>query len=111
MADLDHPFKAEVQSIREKILGINPGITEQVKWNAPSFSYKEQYLVTFNLHARDRIHLVFHHPAIVSVQSDLLEGSYKDRRMVYFDGKGDAQAKLEALEAVLLELIGKIDQA
>jgi uncharacterized protein YdhG (YjbR/CyaY superfamily) len=39
MAALDHPFKAGVQAVRETIRGVHPGITEQVKWNAPSFSY------------------------------------------------------------------------
>jgi uncharacterized protein YdhG (YjbR/CyaY superfamily) len=46
MAKLDHPFKAEVQAVREIIKGVNPHITEQIKWNAPSFSYKD-YLATF----------------------------------------------------------------
>jgi uncharacterized protein YdhG (YjbR/CyaY superfamily) len=36
---LDHPFKAEVQALREIIKGVNRHITEQIKWNAPSFSY------------------------------------------------------------------------
>jgi len=46
MAALDHPYKAEVQAVREIILGVHDGITEQVKWNAPSFGY-EGYLATF----------------------------------------------------------------
>jgi uncharacterized protein YdhG (YjbR/CyaY superfamily) len=38
MRDLDHPSKAEVRAVREIILAVDPRITEQVKWNAPSFS-------------------------------------------------------------------------
>src|SRR5215471_19423738 len=83
LGKLDHPFKAEVQAIREIIKGVNTHITEQIKWNAPSFSYKGEYLVTFNLHATHQVHPVFHHPAIAQVKSGLLEGDYKDRRMVY----------------------------
>jgi len=49
MDKLDHPFKAEVQMIREIIKKVNKEITEQIKWNAPSFSYKGESLVTFNL--------------------------------------------------------------
>ena len=48
MEKLDHPFKAEVQVVRDIIKGVNPGIIEQIKWAAPSFSYKG-YMVTFNL--------------------------------------------------------------
>jgi hypothetical protein len=39
MDRLDHPFKAEVQKLREIIKGVSPDITEQIKWNAPTFSH------------------------------------------------------------------------
>jgi uncharacterized protein YdhG (YjbR/CyaY superfamily) len=61
---LDHPLKSEVQRIRETIKGVNPDITEEIKWNAPSFSYKGNYLVTFNLRATQHVHLVFHNSEI-----------------------------------------------
>ena len=41
MAALDHPFKAEAQVVRDIIKGVHPGITEEVKWKAPSFSYAD----------------------------------------------------------------------
>jgi uncharacterized protein YdhG (YjbR/CyaY superfamily) len=59
---LDHPFKAEVVMVREIIKNVNKEITEQIKWKAPSFSYKGESLVTFNLWEKKRIHLVFHNP-------------------------------------------------
>lgn len=102
---LDHPLKAEVQMIRDIIKNVNKDITEQIKWNAPSYSYKEQYLVTFNLREKQRIHLVFHNPLIAKVKSDLLEGNYPDRRMAYFAGGDDIQAKKPALEKALRDLI------
>ena len=34
MEKLDHPFKAEVQMIREIIKNVNNDITEQIKWKA-----------------------------------------------------------------------------
>ena len=43
MEKLDHPLKPEVQVIRDIIKGVNKNITEQIKWNAPSFSYKGEY--------------------------------------------------------------------
>ncbi len=52
MGKLDHPFKAEVQMIREIITKVNEDITQQKKWNVPSFRYKGEYLVTFNLRAK-----------------------------------------------------------
>jgi len=105
MDRLDHPFKGEVQMVREIIKNVNQDITEQIKWNAPSFSYAGEYLVTFNLPAKDRIHLVFHNPVISKVKNKLLEGDYDHRRMAYFSDENDIQAKKTTLEKVLKDLI------
>jgi uncharacterized protein YdhG (YjbR/CyaY superfamily) len=105
MERLDHPFKAEVQMIREIIKNVNPQITEQIKWNAPSFSYKGESLVTFNLWEKKRVHLVFHNPMISKVKSKLLEGDYDHRRMAYFTDQGDIQAKRPTLEKAMKDLI------
>lgn len=100
MARLDHPFKAEVQAVRKIILGVDARITEEIKWSAPSFSFGG-YLATFNLHAREHVHLVFHDGAILGNASGLLEGDYVDRRMVYFRGMADVKAKKAALVAAV----------
>jgi uncharacterized protein YdhG (YjbR/CyaY superfamily) len=105
MEKLDHPFKAEVQVMREMIKSVNKDITEQIKWNAPSFSYKGESLVTFNLWEKHKIHLVFHNPMISRVQSELLEGNYEHRRMAYFADKKDIEEKKAALEKALKDLI------
>ena len=105
MEKLDHPFKAEVQLVREIIKNVNTDITEQIKWNAPSFSYQGESLVTFNLWEKKRIHLVFHNPMISKVKSKLLEGDYDHRRMAYFADQSDIEAKRKAMEKALKELI------
>jgi uncharacterized protein YdhG (YjbR/CyaY superfamily) len=105
MEKLDHPFKAEVQRMREMIKSVNEDITEQIKWNAPSFSYKGESLVTFNLWEKKKIHLVFHNPMISRVKSELLEGDYDHRRMAYFADMKDIEEKKAALEKVLKDLI------
>lgn len=105
MAQLDHPFKEEVQLIREIIKNVNQDITEQVKWKAPTFSYNGEYLVTFNLWEKKRIHLVFHNPMISQVKSKWLEGNYDHRRMAYFSDRADIHIKKMILEKVLKDLI------
>jgi len=100
MDKLEHPFKAEVQAVRDIIKGVNKGITEEVKWNAPSFSYKG-YLVTFNLWAKQHVHLVFHNGAILEDKSGFLQGDYPDRRMAYFTNMNDVKAKQATLEKVI----------
>lgn len=104
MDKLDHPFKAEVQAVREIIMNVNQHITEDIKWAAPSFSYKG-YMVTFNLWAKEHVHLVFHNPEVVNIKNKLLEGNYPTRRMVYFSDMKDVKAKKAALVKVVRELV------
>jgi uncharacterized protein YdhG (YjbR/CyaY superfamily) len=105
MEKLNHPFKSEVQVLRQMIRGVNKEIEEEIKWNAPSFSYRGEYLVTFNLWEKNRIHLVFHNPEIAKVKSPLLEGKYDHRRMTYFRDMADINSKRFAFEKVLKDLI------
>ena len=105
LENLSHPLKAEIEAVRSIIKGVNKDINEEIKWNAPSFNYKGEYLVTFNLREQKHIHLVFHNPHIAKVKSKLLEGNYVDRRMAYFADMKDIKAKQPLLEKVLKDLI------
>jgi uncharacterized protein YdhG (YjbR/CyaY superfamily) len=98
LENLSHPLKAEIEAVRSIIKDVNKDINEEIKWRAPSFNYKGEYLVTFNLREEKRIHLVFHNPQISKVKSKLLEGDYKDRRMAYFADMKDIKAKKSLLE-------------
>lgn len=109
MRNLEHPLKAEVQAVREIIKAVNSGIMEQVKWNAPSFSYKG-YMVTFNLRPKQHVHLVWHNPAVVHVDSELLEGDYPDRRMTYLVDMKDVKAKKAELQRVVQVLVDAMDR-
>jgi uncharacterized protein YdhG (YjbR/CyaY superfamily) len=105
LKNLSHPLRAEVEAVRSIIKGVNKDINEEIKWKAPSFNFRGEYLVTFNLRDEKRIHLVFHNPQISKVKSKLLEGDYKDRRMAYFAGMKDIKAKKSMLEKALKDLI------
>ena len=105
LRDLHHPLKVEIEAVRAIIKGVDKDINEEVKWKAPSFNCKGEYLVTFNLRETERIHLVFHNPRIPEVKSALLEGNYKDRRMMYFADMREIQAKKNELEKILKRLI------
>jgi hypothetical protein len=109
LAELDHPLKAEVQALRDIIKGVHPSITEEVKWVAPSFSYKG-YLATFNLRARQHVHLIFHNGAILGDTSGLLQGEYVDRRMAYFTDMDDVRAKAGALVKCIERWIKLMDE-
>lgn len=109
LRELSHPLKAEVEAVRSIIKSVDKDINEEIKWKAPSFNYKGEYLVTFNLWETKRIFLVFHNPLIPQVKSKILEGDYKDRRKAYFADMQDIRAKKPLLEKALKDLIKLIE--
>ena len=109
MDRLQHPLKAGVEMVRTIIKDSNSNLSERIKWNAPSYYYKED-LVTFNLRALDTVHLVFHHIAITRIASPLLQGDYKDRRMVYFHDLAEIKAAKKELQRILRELVHAMEK-
>ncbi len=112
MAALDHALKAGVQQLRAAILASNPGITEVVKWNAPSFRFAGVDRVTFRLQPGDRLQLILHRGAAVRDDaadfrfedpSGLLEWVAADRAVITFRDLDDVAAK----QATVVDLIGR----
>jgi hypothetical protein len=64
MTKLEHPLKAEFQALRAIILGADKRIEEGIKWNAPSFYFKD-YFATINLRSMDRVQVILHQGAKV----------------------------------------------
>nr|WP_294903089.1 DUF1801 domain-containing protein [uncultured Lacibacter sp.] len=108
MNKLEHPLKAEIDAVRNIIKESNKVIKERIKWNAPSY-YSNEDLVTFNHRSAKHVHLVFHHPAIVKVKSPLLEGDYKDRRMLYLPNMKAVKENKKELQRIMNELLQLID--
>ena len=110
MAVLEHPMKAEINTLRGIIRGSNPKISERIKWNAPSYFYREDIL-TFAPPARkvDEVMLVFHHPAVANIPSRILEGNFKDRRLSIFKNMAEVEASREELARILNEIIAEIE--
>jgi uncharacterized protein YdhG (YjbR/CyaY superfamily) len=100
MQTLDHPLKPEIERLREILKSADERLSERIKWNAPSYHLDGVDIVTFGplMRKKDEILLVFHHPKIVEVSSSILEGNYKDRRLVTF--RNITEVEERALELV-----------
>ncbi len=101
-----NPLFPETEMVRSILLNSSDAISERIKWNSLSY-YTSADLVTFN-HRKDKILLVFHHPAIVTIASDLLEGDYKDRRLAYFENKEAIEQHKSELERIVKELVALV---
>jgi len=111
MTVLDHPFKAEIQAIRELALSLGPEVREGIKWNAPSYRTSE-YFATTNLRVKNGIGVILHLGAKVrdeTVSIDdpqcLLTWHGSDRASVSFSSMEDFNAKRPAFKAILEQWI------
>ena len=110
MDKLDASFKPSINAVRKIIKTAAEKLTERIKWNAPSYYYKED-IVTFGpTKAKDKIILVFHHPNIVKIRSELLQGNYKDRRLVYLNSMKEIKDAQKELERIIKESVAMIDK-
>jgi hypothetical protein len=117
MSTLEHPFKAEIEVIRQPVLGVDASIAEGIKWNAPSFRTTE-YFATTNLRAKAGIGVILHLGAkLRELPADgitiddpprLLKWLGKDRAMVEFGGSEELRDKAAAFQLVLRQWINHL---
>ena len=112
MAGLEHPYKDQIQAIREIICGVDRSIAEGVKWKAPSFRTTE-YFATTHLRSKVGVGVILHlgakvraHPSVLIDDPDgMLKWLGKDRAMVSFTGMKDVRAGKSGLERIVRQWI------
>ncbi|TCP58103.1 uncharacterized protein DUF1801 [Tumebacillus sp. BK434] len=107
MQQLNHPLKPEIEAVRQIILRTDSRITEQIKWNAPSFCFQQEDRVTFNLQGKGFFRLIFHCGAkakqpplqapLIEDTTGLLEWAANDRAILKLTSMEDVQAKEEQI--------------
>jgi hypothetical protein len=117
IATLQHPFKAELETLRSAILAAAPSIAEGIKWNAPSWRTTE-YFATTHLRSKTGLGLILHLGAkarelpegrlAIADPSGLLKWLAKDRAQVEFGSAADLAAKLPALRSLLRQWIAHV---
>ena len=106
-ADLDASTLAIVDALRAVISGCHPGLTEQIKWNAPSFALAGEDRITLGLERTGGVRVVVHRGAapkdIAGFSFHDVEGLAKwpapDRGVIVFNDVAEVDAKRAALRA------------
>jgi hypothetical protein len=105
--ELIHPFRVEIELLRDLILGSNPLITENIKWNGPNYSVSNEDRITMRINPPKQVQLVFHcsaktkqNPSQKIIQNDfgILDWRSNDRAVATFKN-------LEAIENAKADLI------
>jgi hypothetical protein len=107
---LNHPMNDVIQLLRSIIFEAEPSLTEHLKWNAPSFCYKEKDCITFNFPPkRDSILLVFHRGVakkellkrkLITDETGLLQWKTNDRAVVRFSSFQEVEKEKNNLAPV-----------
>jgi hypothetical protein len=100
----ENPQRELVVKIREFILGIDPAVTEAIKWQAPTFMYQGN-IASFFPKAKKNVTLMFHQGASLADERGLLEGEGDVSRVARFIDDADFEAKKPALRAVIEDWI------
>jgi hypothetical protein len=117
MSELEHPCKDLLQAIREAILEAAPGISEGIKWKAPSFRTHE-YFATTNLREKEGVGVILHLGAKVrelgsggvSVDdaAQLLHWHAPDRASIRFTTANDFRSKKVAFAGIVRNRIAHV---
>lgn len=114
LSTFDHPRKEEVLALRQILLAADPAISEEIKWNVPSFRTSEHF-ATLNLRVKKGIGVILHFGAkkneisatgvAIDDPESLLEWLARDRALVTFRDSGDIAAKQSAFTSLIREWI------
>lgn len=114
LESLDHPLKPVVESLRLTILNADYGITEGIKWKAPSFRFHSIDRITFNLRPLQHVQLIFHRGAKTREDEfafdaqrwdGLLKMIAQDRGQVIFPSEEVAMARQEEFAGLVREWV------
>ncbi len=108
--NLDHPLKTGIITLRKTILAVDSDITEQIKWNAPSFCIGGDDRITFRFPPKGKaeVQLIFHRGAKskdsaafeFTDSSGLVQWAASDRGVVTLTSPEDIAKKTNKLAAL-----------
>jgi len=99
LEERQHPLDAAVRRIRAIILAADDRVTESIKWQTPTYSYKGN-IVSFNP-SKHLVSLLFHRGAEIPGIHPRLEGEGRLARTMRFADLAEVEAGRSDLEAAI----------
>jgi hypothetical protein len=92
--ELNHPFRAEIELLRNYLMTSNNQLTENIKWNGPNYCIENEDRITMRVQPlAKKVQLIFHRGAKKQIQpatklianpSKLLVWKENDRAIITF---------------------------
>lgn len=110
-----HPFRKEIEQLRNCILSANMGLTENIKWNGPNYCFNSEDRITMRIQPPiKQVQLIFHRGAkkqaqpkdkLITNKSKMLVWKENDRAIVTFKTIQDIENGKTELTAIIKEWI------
>lgn len=110
-----HPFRKEIELLRNCILSANPDLTENIKWNGPNYCFDNEDRITMRIQPPTKqAQLIFHRGAkkqtqpkhkLISNKSKMLVWKENDRAIVTFKSLEDIDNGKAELTDIVTEWI------
>ena len=110
--ELNHPFRKEIELLRNVVLSVDTNLTENIKWNGPNYCFDNEDRITMRIQptTSKQIQLVFHRGAkkqeqptdkMIASKSKMLVWKENDRAIASFKNRQDIDnAKTELTEII-----------
>ena len=80
----NHPFRKEIEQVRNYILSANPDLTENIKWNGPNYCVGNADRITMRIQPPSKqVQLIFHRGVSKQAQPEDKLIANKSKRLVW----------------------------
>jgi hypothetical protein len=113
--NLKHPFRTEIELVRNYILSADQNLTENIKWNGPNYCFENEDRITMRVQPPTKqIQLIFHRGAkkleqpkdkLIANKSKMLVWKENDRAIVTFKNLTDIENGKTELTTIVKDWI------
>lgn len=113
---LNHPFRSEIEVLRQIILNSNSDINENIKWNGPNYIFNNEDRITLKINPPKIIQIIFHCGAKIKEQPQnklidndfgLLQWKENNRAVASFKSMNDIEINKEQIQSIVKQWLIK----
>ncbi len=111
----NHPFREEIELLRNIILSVDNKLTENIKWNGPNYSFDNEDRITMRIQPPvEQVQLIFHRGAkkqeqpkdkLIPSTSKLLNWKENDRAIITYKSMKDIEGSRSELSDIIKDWI------
>ena len=111
----NHPFREEIELLRNIILSVDNKLTENIKWNGPNYSFENEDRITMRIQPPVvQVQLIFHRGAkkqeqpkdkLIASTSKLLNWKENDRAIITYKSMKDIEGSRSELSDIIKDWI------